>query len=221
MVLLILLIASLKSHISRSYFLTRMSLCCLFELIVLQWVHTKQSFRMFLHVCWHDIKVRTFSLLAKFDTGLSTIYLPERYHDVVQKQLNTKFDSTLEVNIAPCASVKTFPDWTFTFSNQAFTIPASEYVLDVSLFSLLIKKCKLTIITNFLLWMFRLDYRMDFVLLHLTLTITRKLTLHSEIPYFGNTAPFMMLTMAKLDSLKLYIIRIERAQPRIPFKIGL
>ncbi|KAI6170870.1 Eukaryotic aspartyl protease [Aphelenchoides bicaudatus] len=77
--------------------------------------------------------VRQSTQTAQSDSGLAVILAPGTEFDNIYRQLNPDFDEQLGIYTLNCTNQQTQPDLTFTINNKDYSIPATEYLIDILL----------------------------------------------------------------------------------------
>jgi hypothetical protein len=70
---------------------------------------------------------------AFIESGYSVIFFDPDEYNIIYKQLNPQFDSKTGLLLTDCKNKDTFAAWSFRISGDDYDVPASRYVLDVSL----------------------------------------------------------------------------------------
>lgn len=73
---------------------------------------------------------------AAFDTGFPVIVFDDPEYQNAIYELNPDFDWETYLWLTPCNQTDSLPSFVYTIGGRNFTLPASQYVIDVS-FSLL------------------------------------------------------------------------------------
>jgi len=69
--------------------------------------------------------------IAKVDTGVSLIYVPNAVYNAIYRQLTLEYDPVLNLLLTDCSNAETFPDWVFTVGGRDFVLTAKDYLMEL------------------------------------------------------------------------------------------
>lgn len=69
---------------------------------------------------------------AYFDTGFPVLAFPQKIYQAIDRLINPIYNWDYGLYTVECAKSETLKPWIFQFQGQAFSVPAKDYLLDVS-----------------------------------------------------------------------------------------
>ncbi|KAI6170438.1 Napsin-A [Aphelenchoides bicaudatus] len=68
---------------------------------------------------------------GRLDTAVSHIYVPSSIYSAVQNKINVEYESKIGLSMVDCNAGDTLGDLIFTLNRHTYTIPSSEYIVDI------------------------------------------------------------------------------------------